>query len=293
MAKRSRDRALDIAHRYGIAAASNPGSTASEGHRLLPDQEVFDAAGIPVLSVEATNWSLGDKDGYQQRAVSPHFPQGITGTARSMTTCSTDRYLPGRIDKRSRDSVQILLPLIKELARTRRHRRKSSPQKQGPALLSLSCDSPRLAFVQAALALQPEETRLFLAHTRFPLLGGGYRHRQVALLPQRVIAQPVLGQILVNLAVVPVDDRQDLEHPALHRQHRQIGAAAGLLAPQAGEPALCPQRLQRAVHRLNLVDLIVLFNPFHALFPQLAVAPLAGETVRRNTCRFSFSWSVS
>lgn len=79
MAKRSRDRALDIAHRYGIAAASNPGSTQHpKGTGCCSDQEVFDAAGIPVLSVEATNWSLGDKDGYQQRAVSPHFPQGIT-----------------------------------------------------------------------------------------------------------------------------------------------------------------------------------------------------------------------
>ncbi len=123
----------------------------------------------------------------------------------------------------------------------------------------------------------------------------GIAYRQVALLPQRVIAQPMFGQVLVNLAVVPVDDRQDLEHPALHRQHRQIGAAAGLLAPQAGEPALRPQRLQRAVHRLDLVDLVVLLNPFHALLPQFAVARLlpAGDCSARNTCRFSFSWSVS
>ena len=118
MAKRSRDRALDIAHRYGIAAASNPGSTQHpKGTGCCSDQEVFDAAGIPVLSVEATNWSLGDKDGYQQRAVSPHFPQGITWHRPQYDNLQyLDRYLPGRIDKRSRDGVQILLPLIKELA---------------------------------------------------------------------------------------------------------------------------------------------------------------------------------
>ena len=99
MAKRSRDRALDI------------------GTGCCSDQEVFDAAGIPVLSVKATNWSLGDKDGYQQRAVSPHFPQGITWHRPQYDNLQyLDRYLPGRIDKRSRDSVQILLPLIKELA---------------------------------------------------------------------------------------------------------------------------------------------------------------------------------
>jgi len=118
MAKRSRDRALDIAHRYGIAAATNPGSAQHpQGTGCCSDQEVFDAAGIPVLSVEATNWSLGEKAGYQQRAVSPHFPQGITWPRPQYDNLQyLDRYLPGRIDKRSRDSVQILLPLIKELA---------------------------------------------------------------------------------------------------------------------------------------------------------------------------------
>jgi len=118
VAKQSRDRALDIAHRYGIAAATNPGSKEHpRGTGCCSDQEVFDAVGIPVLSVEATNWSLGDKDGYQQRAVSQHFPQGVTWHRPQYDNLQyLERYLPGRIDKRSRESVQILLPLIKELA---------------------------------------------------------------------------------------------------------------------------------------------------------------------------------
>jgi alkaline phosphatase isozyme conversion protein len=118
LAKQSRDRALDIAHRYGIAAATNPGSQAHpKGTGCCSDQEVFDKAGIPVLSVEATNWSLGNKDGYQQRAVSPHFPQGMSWHRPQYDNLQyLERNLPGRIDKRSRESVQILLPLIKELA---------------------------------------------------------------------------------------------------------------------------------------------------------------------------------
>ncbi|MGQ8775107.1 aminopeptidase [Serratia sp. NA_112.1] len=119
LAKQSRDRALDIAHRYGIAAATNPGSQEHpKGTGCCSDQEVFDKAAIPVLSVEATNWSLGNKDGYQQRAVSPHFPQGMSWHRPQYDNLQyLERNLPGRIDKRSRESVQILLPLIKELAR--------------------------------------------------------------------------------------------------------------------------------------------------------------------------------
>ncbi len=82
----------------------------------------------------------------------------------------------------------------------------------------------------------------------------------------------VLLQIVMNLTVVPVDNRQHLEHAALHAEHRQIRTTAGLIAPQPGEPGLRAQRLQRAVHRLNLVHLVILFNAFHALLPQLAVA---------------------
>lgn len=114
---RSRDRALDIAHRYGIEAAINPGSKRfPKGTGCCSDQIIFDQAKIPVMAVEATNWSLGDKDGYQQRTVSPNFPQGITWHRPQFDNLQyLETHLPGRIDKRSRDSVRILLPLVKEL----------------------------------------------------------------------------------------------------------------------------------------------------------------------------------
>ncbi len=67
------------------------------------------------MAVEATNWSLGIQNGYQQRAVSPSFPQGITWHRPQYDNLQyLETHLPGRIDKRSRDSVRILLPLVKE-----------------------------------------------------------------------------------------------------------------------------------------------------------------------------------
>ncbi|MNV90495.1 hypothetical protein D3C71_1848900 [compost metagenome] len=60
----------------------------------------------------------------------------------------------------------------------------------------------------------------------------------------------------------------------MHRQYRQIGAAAGLFAAQAGEPGLPAQSFQCAVHRLNLVDQVIFFDTFNALLPQFTVAGL-------------------
>lgn len=83
--KLTRDRALAIARSKGVAAFSNPGLNRDypQGTGCCNDASIFDSAGIPVLSVEATNWSLGKKDGFQQRAKSPAFPDGSSGTACS------------------------------------------------------------------------------------------------------------------------------------------------------------------------------------------------------------------
>lgn len=117
--KNTRERALNIARRYGISAAINPGDNPEfpRGTSCCSDGEAFDTAGLPLLAVEATNWSLGKQDGYQQRAISPHFPTGTSWhQSRIDNLAYLDKYLPGRIEKRSKDSVRILLPLLKELA---------------------------------------------------------------------------------------------------------------------------------------------------------------------------------
>ncbi|HCB1603835.1 TPA: aminopeptidase [Citrobacter freundii] len=118
--KLTRDRALAIAHSRGIVASTNPGLNKDypKGTGCCNDAEVFDNAGIAVLSVEATNWNLGKKDGYQQRAKSASFPSGNSWhDVRLDNQQHIDKALPGRIERRSRDVVRIMLPLVKELAK--------------------------------------------------------------------------------------------------------------------------------------------------------------------------------
>jgi alkaline phosphatase isozyme conversion protein len=89
--KLTRDRALAIARNQGVYATSNPGGNPAhpKGTACCSDGEVFDKAGIPVLYVEATNWTLGKKDGYQQRAKSKAFPDGQAGMTSDWIICST------------------------------------------------------------------------------------------------------------------------------------------------------------------------------------------------------------
>lgn len=118
--KLTRDRALAIARNHGIAATTNPGLNKKypKGTGCCNDAEVFDKAGIAVLSVEATNWNLGNKDGYQQRAKTPAFPAGNSWhDVRLDNQQHIDKALPGRIERRCRDVMRIMLPLVKELAK--------------------------------------------------------------------------------------------------------------------------------------------------------------------------------
>lgn len=120
--KLTRDRALAIARSHGIAAATNPGQNPQypKGTGCCHDIQVFDKANIPVLSVEATNWSLGNKDGNQQRAKTRSFPDGTSWhNVRLDNQQHIDSALPGRIERRSRDVMRIMLPLVKELARAK------------------------------------------------------------------------------------------------------------------------------------------------------------------------------
>ncbi|EHK4817740.1 alkaline phosphatase isozyme conversion aminopeptidase, partial [Escherichia coli] len=118
--KLTRDRALAIARSHGIAATTNPGLNKNypKGTGCCNDAEIFDKAGIAVLSVEATNWDLGNKDGYQQRAKTTAFPAGNSWhDVRLDNQQHIDKALPGRIERRCRDVMRIMLPLVKELAK--------------------------------------------------------------------------------------------------------------------------------------------------------------------------------
>lgn len=76
--KLTRDRALAIARSKGIAAYTNPGLNPAypKGTSCCNDASVFDNAGIPVLSVEATNWSLGKKRWLSAAEQIGQFPAG-------------------------------------------------------------------------------------------------------------------------------------------------------------------------------------------------------------------------
>ncbi|AFJ45981.1 aminopeptidase [Shimwellia blattae] len=119
--KLTRDKALSIARTKGIAAGTNPGHNPRypAGTGCCNDAEPFDKAGIPVLSVESLDWQNGLKNGTQY-PVSRAFPQGSNIHNINLDNQQyLDKHLPGRIEKRSRDTVRILLPLIQDLAKAR------------------------------------------------------------------------------------------------------------------------------------------------------------------------------
>jgi alkaline phosphatase isozyme conversion protein len=116
----ARDRALAIAAELGITAATNPGLNADhpKGTGCCSDQAAFDVGGIPVVNLEATNWELGDQDGYQQTSVSEAFPRGYSWHLIDIDNrAHLEASLPeGRVDQRARDVIRILTPLVAELS---------------------------------------------------------------------------------------------------------------------------------------------------------------------------------
>jgi alkaline phosphatase isozyme conversion protein len=116
----ARDRALAIAAKLGITASTNPGLNADhpKGTGCCSDQAAFDGAGIAVVNLEATNWEIGDMDGYQQTSISTAFPTGYSWHLVDIDNrAHLEASLPaGRVDERARDAVRILSSLVTELA---------------------------------------------------------------------------------------------------------------------------------------------------------------------------------
>jgi alkaline phosphatase isozyme conversion protein len=119
----ARDRALAIAAQLGIKALTNPGLNKEfpKGTGCCSDQAAFDRGGIPVVNLEATNWTLGEKDGYQQTSKSKCFPSGYSWHLVDIDNIAhLDKCLPGRVEQRTRDAMRIMVPLIEELAEVKR-----------------------------------------------------------------------------------------------------------------------------------------------------------------------------
>ncbi|MEM9004650.1 MAG: M28 family peptidase [Cyanobacteria bacterium P01_F01_bin.86] len=111
-----RDLALEIAAENDIDARTNPGLNAfyPEGTGCCSDLEAFDFL-MPVLAAEATNWSIGELDGFTQTA-DPRVPNGRTWHDPATDNREfINEIFPGLIEERTRDYSLVLDKLIVEV----------------------------------------------------------------------------------------------------------------------------------------------------------------------------------
>jgi len=113
-----RDQLLRIAQELKIPLFTNPGLNEEYpvGTGCCSDGESFEGLNVPVLFIEATNWELGDLDGYVQTD-NPAIPGGATW---HNPTLDNEQVLTGafgqeRIDQRLRDFSRLLTRLVLEL----------------------------------------------------------------------------------------------------------------------------------------------------------------------------------
>lgn len=116
----ARDRALALAKGLGIDVRTNPGLNADypKGTGCCSDQAAFDQYGIPAINMEATNWELGDKDGYQQTDKRSEFPGGYSWHLIDIDKGShlEPALARGRVEQRANEAVRILSAVLTDLA---------------------------------------------------------------------------------------------------------------------------------------------------------------------------------
>ncbi|MBR0599369.1 M20/M25/M40 family metallo-hydrolase [Sinanaerobacter chloroacetimidivorans] len=106
-----RDQALNIAKKSKLNLETNPGLNPDypEGTTgLWSDHAPFAGKGIPYGYFEATNWELGDLDGYTQTVLDGE----IWHTEKDMISYIEKNY-PGRIEERLSTFSQVLSDLLK------------------------------------------------------------------------------------------------------------------------------------------------------------------------------------
>jgi alkaline phosphatase isozyme conversion protein len=117
----ARAEAQRIATELGFELHTNPGLNAEypAGTGCCSDQVAFDEAGIPVINIEATNWKLGDLDGYQQTAITDAFPLGESWHNAGLDQLAhLEAHLPaGRLSERPAQVVSLLVRLLRLKAR--------------------------------------------------------------------------------------------------------------------------------------------------------------------------------
>ena len=113
-----REHTLQIAKELNIPLFTNPGLDPQypKGTGCCSDGEPFESLKIPILYIEATNWELGDLDGYTQTN-NPKIPGGSTwhDPAEDNQAVLTNAFGQERIDQRLRDYSRLLSRLVLEL----------------------------------------------------------------------------------------------------------------------------------------------------------------------------------
>lgn len=116
-----REHTFRIAQELGIDLHTNPGLNPGypAGTGCCSDAESFEGLGIPVLFVEATNWDIGDLDGYEQ-TTNPAIPGGATwhNPALDNETVLVGAFGAERIKQRLRDYSRLLTRLVLEATKT-------------------------------------------------------------------------------------------------------------------------------------------------------------------------------
>ncbi|MFO2461995.1 autotransporter domain-containing protein [Pseudomonas sp. 15FMM2] len=113
-----REHTQQIARELGINLFTNPGLDPQypAGTGCCSDGEAFEGLNIPILYIEATNWELGDLDGYTQTD-NPAIPGGSTwhDPTEDNKAVLTNAFGQERIDQRLRDYSRLLSRLVLEL----------------------------------------------------------------------------------------------------------------------------------------------------------------------------------
>lgn len=116
-----REQTFRIANELGIELYTNPGLDAAypAGTGCCSDGESFLSLGIPVLFVEATNWDIGDFDGYTQ-TTNPAIPGGATWHEPTLDneTVLVGAFGEERITQRLTDYSRLLTRLVLEATQT-------------------------------------------------------------------------------------------------------------------------------------------------------------------------------
>ena len=114
-----RDQTFKIAKELNINLFTNPGLDPAypAGTGCCSDGEAFEGLNIPILYIEATNWELGDLDGYTQTD-NPAIPGGSTwhDPKEDNEAVLTNAFGQERIDQRLRDYSRLLSRLVLELS---------------------------------------------------------------------------------------------------------------------------------------------------------------------------------